>query len=76
MIFGTYPCCGGPMSLGLPDGPLPRFAPQACEHCGAVVWHKFSRIDPESWTDAQFRAAFHVDDQAKTVHPMSRGGAA
>lgn len=69
MILGSYPCCGRPLMLTLQEGPLPRFAPDTCEHCGAAVWHRFSRVNPASWTDAQFRSEFDVDDATKTVRP-------
>lgn len=69
MIFGAYPCCDGPLALALPDGELPRYAPEACPHCGARVWHKFSRLVPESWTEKDFLAEFIVDEAGKRVTP-------
>lgn len=72
-MVGRYPCCGAPLMLAFPAGALPRFAPDTCEACGGAVWHRFSRVDPESWTDAVFRAAFEVDDEAKTIKPREAG---
>lgn len=70
MIFGEYPCCGGALTLSLPEGAdLPAIAPEDCPHCSAKVWHKFSRWDPESWTDEEFRKAYDVNEADKSVSP-------
>lgn len=67
MIFGEYPCCNGPLALSM--GEKAGYAPHKCPHCGAAVWTRFSRMDPETWTDADFRREFVVDDEALTVVP-------
>lgn len=74
MIVGEYPCCGGTLALAMPDGPG-GYAPRTCEHCGATCWTRFSRLDPETWTDADFRREFDVDDLAKRVTPRANSGA-
>ena len=66
MMLGEYPCCGEPLMIGVPET-TPAFAKENCPNCGAVVWHKFSRVDPESWIEKAFLAAFKVDDETKTI---------
>ncbi len=66
MIFGSYPCCDGDLTLGVPDE-TPVIQREICPHCGTLVWHKLSRLDPESWTDAQFLEIYDVDDETKAV---------
>lgn len=71
MIFGDYPCCGEVLSISMtnPDGIdlAGKTVPHTCEHCGAKVWTRFSRINPKTWTDKEFREEFDVDDVAKAV---------
>lgn len=71
-MTGDYPCCDGPLMLPMPDMRLPVVERATCEHCGAVVWHQFSRVDPKSWTDEQFRDEHHVDDETKSVRRKTR----
>lgn len=66
MIIGTYPCCNGTMAIDIGEG-KGQYAPHTCDHCGATVWTRFSRINPETWTDADFRQEFAVDDVKRTV---------
>lgn len=74
MIFGEYPCCGGALTLGLPKGKhkLPAYAKEECPHCGAIVWHKFSRWDPMSWTEEDFLAEFDIDEKTGMVTPKAK----
>jgi len=67
MIIGEYPCCGG--DLWLTDEPerTPAFMPEDCPHCGAKVWHRFSRFDPWTRTEADFIAEYIVDEATKKV---------
>jgi len=71
MILGTcpYPNCDQFMANPIADLPLPQYERLRCEHCGRVVWLKHSRIDPEAWTDEDFREAHDVDDETKAVTP-------
>jgi hypothetical protein len=69
MILGEYPCCDGPLCIVLPDADLPVYSPEICPYCGVKVWHKFSRVDPESWTDDDFRKEFDVDEEKRHVLP-------
>ena len=55
MISGSYPCCDAPFQMAMSDSP--GFVRESCPHCGAVVWHWLSRIDPQSWTDDSFLCA-------------------
>lgn len=68
MMLGSYPCCDESLMLAMPDR-TPAFAPEECPHCGAKVWHYFSRIDPKSYTEADFLKEFDVDDVTKTIKP-------
>lgn len=73
MIIGTFPCCGGTLALAMPE--RSGYAPHDCPHCGAKVWTRFSRLDPETWTDADFRREFVVDDERRTVLPRAEAAA-
>ena len=66
MVFGEYPCCGGFFSHPVPDK-TPAYFPEDCPHCGAKVWHKLSRVGPESWTEADFLAEHDVDMETKRI---------
>lgn len=66
MIFGCYPCCNGDLCLGVPDV-TPKFQKEACPHCGAVVWHKLSRIDAKSWVESDFLEIYKVDENDHTL---------
>lgn len=70
MIAGEYPCCGGPLMLSMPDNG-PGLAPEDCPHCGARVWHYYSRIDPKSWTEADFLTQYEVDEANLTIRKRS-----
>ena len=70
MIFGTYPCCNGTLALDMPERGG-GYAPHDCTHCGAKLWTRFSRLRPETWTDADFRREFMVDDEKRTVVPRA-----
>lgn len=74
MIFGSYPCCNEPLALALPSGKhkLPAYASETCPHCGATVWHKFSRWDPISWTEEDFLKEFEIDPETKMVKPREK----
>ena len=61
MVIGEYPCCDGPFSAAVPDK-TPAYFSEDCPHCGAKVWHRLSRVDPESWTEADFLELHVVDD--------------
>ena len=47
MMIGSYPCCEGDLWIPMPER-TPAYAPEACPHCGAKVWHRFSRLEPKS----------------------------
>lgn len=74
MMIGEYPCCGGDLHLWLENEEgvdLPKVGPEDCPHCGARVWHKFSRVDPCSWTEKDFLADWIVDDETKSIKPRN-----
>lgn len=66
MIFGTYPCCKGSLGLPMPEK-TPAYMPEDCPHCGAKVWHRFSRIESVSWIEADFLAEHNVDFKTKII---------
>jgi hypothetical protein len=67
MIIGEYPFCGELLFTALPDRPLPCFGNNNCPKCGTLVWHKFSRGDPQSWTDEEFSKEFDIDEESKQI---------
>lgn len=68
MIIGEYPCCDKLFSHPVPDK-TPAYFKENCPFCGAPVWHKLSRIDPISWTEADFLAEHDVDYEKKVITP-------
>lgn len=66
MMIGSYPCCGAPLMIELPDR-TPAFAPEECPHCGTKVWHRLSRLDPQTWTEEAFLEEFIVDDESRSI---------
>ncbi|UEM08579.1 hypothetical protein J4G43_027800 [Bradyrhizobium barranii subsp. barranii] len=66
MIFGSYPCCNGSLTLSMPDR-TPAYLSEACPHCGAEVWHRLSRVESMSWTEADFLKERDVDIEQKTI---------
>lgn len=75
MIFGEYPCCDGELTLTIPAGArLPRYFREECPHCGTPVWHKLSRFEPMSWTEADFLEEFDVDTETKQITPKQGQG--
>lgn len=67
-MFGGYPCCDGALAITMP-AKTPAYFRENCPHCGAVVWHLLSRIDPQSWTEADFLIEHEVDDATKQIRP-------
>ena len=66
MIFGSYPCCNGPLALTLPDE-TPILEREICPHCGVKVWHLLCRVGPQSWIESEFFKEYQVDEATKTV---------
>lgn len=66
MIVGHYPCCGEDFMIGVPEN-APGFVREECPHCGSAVWHWLSRLDPESWTEAEFLEKHTIDPETKSV---------
>ena len=67
MIFGSCPYCDNSFAHGLPDGDLPCFAQNTCEHCHKIFWTKYSRVDPQSWTEEDFRHEFEIDEEQHRI---------
>ncbi len=71
MIMGEYPCCNGDLCLSMPER-TPTAAPEACPHCGARVWHVFSRLEPVSYTEADFLTRYQINEETKAITPITR----
>lgn len=74
MIFGSYPCCDESLMIEEPER-TPAFAQEACPHCGEVVWHYLSRLQPISWTNADFETLFEVvrnDGKIVSINPKNK----
>jgi hypothetical protein len=71
MMIGDYPCCDGPLWLPMPSK-TPAYQREECPHCEAVVWHRFSRVEPMSWKEADFLAEHEIDEEAKTIKPKAK----
>ena len=61
-----YDDCDGFMMLEVPER-TPCYAEVDCDDCGRVVWYRFSRIDPEAWTEAGFLATHGIDRETGRV---------
>lgn len=70
MIIGEYHCCDSPLFIELPEVKLPKFLKETCPNCGKTVWHKLSRVDPESYTEESFLKCFAIDETNKTIKPI------
>lgn len=66
MMIGEYPCCEGELWLSMPDK-TPTFAPEDCPHCGAKVWHVFSRWSPQTYLEKDFLEKYEVNSKTKTI---------
>lgn len=66
MIIGSYPCCDGDLHLSMPDK-TPAYFAEECPHCSAKVWHRLSRVQSTSWTEADFLKEHEVDLDAHTI---------
>lgn len=55
----------------MPDK-TPVYFPENCPHCGTKVWHRLSRVDPTTWTEADFFLEYMVDPVAKTIERRSQ----
>jgi hypothetical protein len=66
MIFGEYPCCSGDLNIAMPDT-TPAYAREECPHCGAVVWHKLSRIQSTTWIESDFLELYTVDAETRKI---------
>jgi hypothetical protein len=68
VIFGDYPCCDGALAIAMPDK-TPAFMRENCPHCGALVWHRLSRVESVSWTESDFLAEHDVDESTRKITP-------
>ena len=72
MIFGSYPCCQASLLISMPSI-TPTFMKDKCPECGAVVWHKLSRIGSASYTEEEFEKRFDVDEETATIITKAKG---
>lgn len=69
MIFGSYPCCDADMSIAMSENP--GYFRELCPSCGTPVWHKLSRLDPQSWREVDFLKEHRIDEATKTITPIN-----
>lgn len=67
-----YEDCDEVLVLEMPEK-TPAFAPITCDGCGRVVWYRFSRVDPEAWTEEGFLENYEIDSVSKTVTRRKQG---
>lgn len=70
MIFGDYPCCNASLAIAMSE--RAGYFRELCPSCGTAVWHKMSRLDPQSWTEVDFLKEYRVDEATKQIiklHP-------
>lgn len=66
-MIGEYPCCNEPLMLEIESiQDLPKFQKECCPNCRAVVWHKLSRIDGQSWCEKDF--PYEINEETKTIN--------
>jgi len=51
----------------LPDAALPVMSRETCDGCDRIVWVRYSRVDPEVWTEEGFLNNFDVDAATKSI---------
>ena len=66
MMIGSYPCCDAALMIEMPER-TPTYWRELCPACGAAVWHLFSRVEPQSWTEAEFLKEHEVIEATKQV---------
>ena len=67
IITGIAPCCGGDVWLVEDGMDLPKAIPHKCDDCGAKLWTISSRVNPMTFTEAEFLELYDVDEGRKTV---------
>lgn len=77
MIIGSCPYddCNEPLMLGLPDMQLPAFSRHECDGCHRLIWTKFSRVDPQSWTEDGFLEEYEIDEETRQLKPRASASA-
>ena len=63
-----YEDCQELLFLAVPDI-TPAFAKIKCKGCQRFLWYRFSRIDPEAWTIADF--PFEVNEKTHTIKELN-----
>ena len=68
MNIGTCPHdgCDEIFMLEVPEQ-TPAYALIDCDGCGRKVWYRFSRINPQAWTQEAFEATHDVDHETHKI---------
>lgn len=46
---------------------MPVFSKEKCPGCGRVIWVKYSRVDPEAFTEAGLAERYDIDEATKNA---------
>jgi hypothetical protein len=65
-----YEGCAGYVWLPIAEN-APGYERHVCEECGGVIWTRHSRVDPWSMTEADFLAAYQVDEETHQVRLLN-----
>ena len=73
MIIGSCPYADCDVAFMIPIAS--GYERWTCETCKRVIWTRHSRLDPWSMTEAEFLAAYNVDQATKqiTKRPAATG---
>ena len=70
MIMGACPYADCDEAFMIPIAErVPSFERWECDRCGRVIWTHHSRFDPWSLTEADFLAAYQIDEATKRITP-------
>jgi glutaredoxin len=61
-----YNDCDEVFLLPIPKN-TPTYQKRTCPTCKRPLWYKFSRINPEAWTEEDFLKLFTVDEETKEI---------
>ncbi len=67
MIMGACPYCDAGMMNPIADLPLPKFQKLITECCGKTIWLRHSRVDPQAFTDEDFKNKFIVNEETREI---------
>ena len=67
MNFGDCPYCNNFLGMFEVPDRTSCYSQVECESCGKLVWYRFSRIDPMSWTIEEFEEKFEIDYEKNII---------